>query len=225
MPRKPPTNVIEHRISLSDFERKQLKELINAQEVRGYVGSAAALMQGVSWPLLAAAALWWVGFSLDEFVDDVKDFIDSTSTKVKTWMESKGYVNYQADEIGREIEKVGIEKEETYAAMIAFYNEHPDNYNSKKGKAYRAKLTTLEKRDQILREILNDIATGKIAGYDIELHGDIQSGYFKDQYGRVGTIYEYNMQQLYESYGGEGVLDWEMDTDEDQAFTEGDTRN
>jgi len=218
MPRKPPTNVIEHRISLSDFERKQLKEFVNAQEIRAGFGSAAALMQGVSWPLLAAAALWWVGFSFDEFVDDVKDFIDSSSTKVKTWMEKKGFVNYQADEIGREIEKNEAEKQALYAESIAFYNEHPDNYNSKKGKGYRTKLTKLETRDVILREILNDIATGKISGYDLEAHGDMSSGYFKDQYGREGTIFEYNMQQLYESYGGEGVLDWEMDTDEDQEF-------
>lgn len=37
MPRAKPTQVIEHRISLSNFERKEVKQLLDAQTLNNYV--------------------------------------------------------------------------------------------------------------------------------------------------------------------------------------------
>ena len=114
MPRKPPTKVIEHRISLSDFERSRLKEYLSTQRINSTISSTGQLVGGIGVPLLGLAALWWVSFSLDELIDDIfgpGGFVDNTSDKIKTKLEKDGYVNYEADEYGREVVKIQMEME------------------------------------------------------------------------------------------------------------------
>lgn len=48
MPRRAPTQVIEHRISLSDFERKEFKQTVDAIQIRQSLDSAGKFLVGAS---------------------------------------------------------------------------------------------------------------------------------------------------------------------------------
>jgi hypothetical protein len=48
MPRRAPTQVIEHRISLSDFERKEFKQTVDTIQLRQSLDSAGKFLVGAS---------------------------------------------------------------------------------------------------------------------------------------------------------------------------------
>ncbi len=72
MPRKAPSQVIEHRISLSTFERAELRALVKSTQLNSRINAGANVAQSISFPLLGIAALVYVGFSANELVDDIK---------------------------------------------------------------------------------------------------------------------------------------------------------
>jgi len=72
MPRSKPTQTIEHRISLSDFERKELKELLDAQtkstEIQNYIdGGKGILFAG------SAFAIGYIGYLALVEIFELKD--------------------------------------------------------------------------------------------------------------------------------------------------------
>lgn len=84
MPRKAPNQVIEHRISLSNFEREQLlQQLEKNRENRLYssgISSAGAVLG-------SGALLWGIGLYFgynlfDKAKDSVQDWVDTTSTYI-----------------------------------------------------------------------------------------------------------------------------------------------
>lgn len=206
MPRKAPGQVIEHRISLSDFERKELRSLVQSTQLNQRVNAGANIAQSISFPLLGIAALVYVGFSLDEFVDDIKGFVDSSSDKLKGFMEKKGWVNYQADEIGRQIMTIRKETDALEAELMLLVNQTGPKsaWQTKRIDVIRKRLPILSKRDDILRKMLNDIVTGERKGYTA--------------YGgeRSQELHEQALQSWYESEGGTDEVDWELDTSPDQ---------
>lgn len=48
MPRRAPTQVIEHRISLSDYERKEFKQTVDAIQLRQNLDSTGRFLVGAS---------------------------------------------------------------------------------------------------------------------------------------------------------------------------------
>lgn len=84
MPRKAPNQVIEHRISLSNFEREQiLSQLEKQRENQLYasgISSAGAVLGG-------GALLWGIGLYFginiyDRAKGNIQDFVDNTSTYI-----------------------------------------------------------------------------------------------------------------------------------------------
>lgn len=79
MPRKAPTEVIEQRFSLSNFERTEFKQTLDAQQqiaqiqaVSSGVKSAAMLVGAGAVGVTAYALWWWLG-QLKNPIDLVKD--------------------------------------------------------------------------------------------------------------------------------------------------------
>lgn len=203
MPRKAPDKVIEHRISLSNFERKYLDEAMTTHQARIASNTITNLIGSISLSTLGIAALIWVGFSLDEFVEEVKGWTKKTGYAFADWLTKSGLINYTADEIGRAITETEEEKARVYGEMIAFYNAAEGNYNSAKGKAYRRELEALETREEILRKMLNDIATGNTDGL-------IKVGWVYQQTESDREATADILQEWYRSEGGEGQIDWDI---------------
>ena len=84
MPRKAPNQVIEHRISLSNFEREQLiNQLTLSRDNRLY----ASGINSVGSILGGGALLWGIGLYfglnlLDKGKDTVQNFVDRSSTYI-----------------------------------------------------------------------------------------------------------------------------------------------
>jgi len=222
MPRKPPTNVIEHRISLSDFERSRLKEYMQTQRIQSGFTSAGAILQGVSWPLLAAAALWYVSFSLDDFIDAVTGFIDNTSTKIKTKLEKEGWINYEADEYGREVVKIQNEMEDLWQEFAIVGNNQISTFNETRAKQILARMDILSKREKVLRSLIHKIAEGEIKGY--ERGFILGSDEWRDEEYRKSLSAAYEEEWL-QMYGEEiDVQDtiWDIELGEDQSIADED---
>lgn len=84
MPRKAPTQVIEHRMSLSNFERQQLEELIDsyrkdkfAENIPNYMLGVAGLGVGAAG-VVAAYSLWIFVNNLP--IDEAKSLLGNLGT-------------------------------------------------------------------------------------------------------------------------------------------------
>jgi len=202
IPRKAPTQVIEHRITLGTYERQQMETLVRRHQVNSTAHIVTSSLQSVSLPLLGVAALIYVGFSVDELVEQAKSTFDKYTNKISDWLvdpDGAGVVNYTADEIGRAIQKTEQEKAAVMEEYMAFFNS-PEfalsgGMKGARATAYRRKLESLESREQILRKMLNDIAEGGGIGYLI---------------GGSDKAQKENLQEYYESEGGQGQIDWEL---------------
>lgn len=169
MPRKAPDKVIEHRISLSNFERDRINTLIRMHKYNSASRSVTNTMGAVSLPVLAVAALIWVGFSWDDAKDKAKSFIFGIADPISDWITKSGiYFNYTADEIGRAIQLNNERKlklNEEYQEYISSYTGNPEDYDAYyyggKASFMRQKLTAYENRDKVLRQMLRDISSGE----------------------------------------------------------------
>jgi len=93
MPRKPPTEIIEHRISLSNFERKAILEQIEKNRQNGVLTAGINQVGAIAGSgILLYGLLAYFGYSLfGEAKNAITDFIDNTSTKLAdTWGEALG---------------------------------------------------------------------------------------------------------------------------------------
>ena len=87
MPRKAPKEVIEHRLTLGDYERKQLEQTVNAYQVDKVLENIPNILQGagvllVGGGLALGGYTAWVWLTGDKFISKMKngtfDFLDST---------------------------------------------------------------------------------------------------------------------------------------------------
>ena len=205
MPRKAPDKVIEHRITLGAYEREELRQVVRRYKKTSVANSVGNVLQGVGWPVLAGAALLYVGFSLDELVDDVKDTIDASSDAVVNWVEDNGLVVYTAPYIGQEIKETEEEKAKVYQQYVDDLNAGKYEFSSNTAKNVRKKLERLERREQTLRRMLDKIAKGEATAFSyvsIFDSGGVVEGTPQGQ----ATV-DRTLQEYYESEGGEGDFD------------------
>lgn len=204
MPRKAPKEIIEHRITLGNYERERINELIDTYQARSVAKSTTDLLGSISFPMLGVAALIWVGFSLDEFIEEAKGQFQSFTSKISDWLvdpDGAGIVNYTADEIGRAIIVTREEKAALYEESKTFYEQNPQGgYSSAEGKNYRRRIKALDDRERILEKMLDDITQGT---------GSVP-GYFVYGMGTSDAAQRRMLQEAYEEYGGEGQIDWEL---------------
>lgn len=204
MPRKAPDKVIEHRISLSNFERKYLDEAMTTHQARIASNTLTNLIGSISVGTLGIAALIWVGFSLDEAIEKVKGWTKKTGYAFADWLTDNGFINYTADEIGRAITETENEKARVYGESLEFYQAAEGNYSSQRGKNYRSELQALEDREVVLRRMLNKIATG-------DTDGLIEVGWVYQQTESDREATADVLQEWYRAEGGEGEIDWDID--------------
>ena len=205
MPRKAPDKVIEHRITLGAYEREELRQVIRRYKKTSVANSVGNVLQGVGWPVLAGAALLYVGFSLDELIDDVKDTIDSSSDAVVNWVEDIGLVVYTAPYIGKEIKETEEEKARIYQQYVDDLNAGKYEFSSNTAKNVRKKLERLQRREDTLGNMLDKIAKGEATAFSyvsIFDSGGVVEGTTQGQ----ATV-DRTLQEFYESEGGEGDFD------------------
>lgn len=164
MPRKPCDNVSEYRITLGDFERKKIQEIITTQQANVAVDGVTAVAQAVGTAIgglgvyaLGAAALLYVGFSFDETVDNI-------STRFSTWLEKSGFVNYHADEYGRELVKVYAELQTLNDEAQTLDSSNP--VDLKRHQQIMTRVALLTKRQDVLEALIRAIAEGDESGWN-----------------------------------------------------------
>jgi len=169
MPRKAPKEVIEHRITLGNYEREQLQEIVKSHQRNNIVRNVNNSLQSLSFPLLAVAGLIYVGFSADEIIEDAKNLYNRVIDAGSDWAIKNLNIDYTADNIGREIEKVTQEKAELLGVMGANVQKYCDSNSPEFSRARCAGIQqqsrSLERRETILRNMLNDIVEGKERGW------------------------------------------------------------
>lgn len=205
MPRKAPDKVIEHRITLGSYERAELREVVKRYKTTSVASSVGNVLQGIGWPVLAGAALLYVGFSLDDLIEDTKGFIDSTSDGVVNWVEDNGLVVYTAPKIGEEIKQTEEKKAAIYEQYVNDLNSGKYTYSSQEAKRVRKKLERLETREQTLRRMLDKIAKGEASEFSLVTFFD--SGGVVAGTTQGDATVDRTLQEFYEQEGGVGEFD------------------
>lgn len=172
MPRKAPDKVIEHRISLSNYERDRVDQLLRLHRNNSITRNVTNGVGVVGLPMLGVAALIWAGFSLTDLVDRTKTWAQKVADPISDYLTQSGlFFNYTADEIGRAIQENEDRKmklAEEYQEWLQDGPNDGDKYDeyfySGKGEMYRQKLQAYTDREVVLRKMLNDISTGKNTG-------------------------------------------------------------
>jgi hypothetical protein len=207
MPRKSPTQVIEHRLTLGNYERTKIDESIAIAKRRTVSHTVTNALNSISWPMLGIAALFYAGATIDDVIGGAKNLFDRTTNYISDKIVNSRLWNYTSDEIGREIEKVTNEKAQTYSDWQA-YMAGGGGFDDATSRGYKQKLKALENRDRILRKMLDDIATGN----------NTEIGWLSNL--RTVKEQEQFLQEQYENYGGEGTLDWEINREDNRIYDE-----
>lgn len=100
MPRKAPDKVIEHRISLSNFERTQLIEQIEKQRENALYKAGVSQIGAIAG---SGVLLWGIGAYLgyglfSTAYDRVSDIVNSTSSSLADFLNPAGVGNYSDNE-------------------------------------------------------------------------------------------------------------------------------
>jgi hypothetical protein len=81
MPRKAPKEVVEHRITFGDFERKELKDMINSYQQDKVLENVPNIMLGTAG-LVVAGTLAAVGYAVYYWLDSVPSIIESVKNRL-----------------------------------------------------------------------------------------------------------------------------------------------
>ena len=123
MPRKAPDVVQEVRVTFGNAERKLIKDSSSKLAWSGVAKGVGSAVGGIGIAGAAIAALIYVGFNID-------DFIDNRSTRIVTWLEKKGYVVYWAPVYGMKLKEAEDE-------LAALGREIPRSHEVRLGTAVR----------------------------------------------------------------------------------------
>jgi len=103
MPRKAPDKVIEHRISLSNFERTQILEQIEKNRENGLIKSGINQIGGIAGSgvlLYAVGAYFGIGI-FSSVYDSVTGWINNTTSSLADFLNPAGVGNYSDEEAFR----------------------------------------------------------------------------------------------------------------------------
>lgn len=103
MPRKAPDKVIEHRISLSNFERTQILEQIEKNRENALIKSGINQIGGIAGSgvlLYAVGAYFGVGI-FSSVYNKVADVVNTASYNLADFLNPAGVGNYTDEEAGR----------------------------------------------------------------------------------------------------------------------------
>lgn len=140
MPRKAPTQVIEHRLSLSDYERKHLtettKELIAAQRLNAYsraAGGGGVALVGVG--LVIGAVMFGLGYTGSSVADYARSSKRKTEEFLQHAISTGGY-------------------EEHYDRLIAEVDAEIETVNAQLGDnpSPSSRTALIKRRDSLYRE-------------------------------------------------------------------------
>lgn len=194
MPRKPCESVQEFRITLGDFERKKVNEILALKQQNDIIDGVTATTQAVATAVgglgvagLAWAALIYVGYSFEEIVDDLSDYATD-------FFERSGVVNYTADDYGRELVKVEAELQLLFQANQELGNTDPMTPRVlKQIETNTKKAAKLVKKQDALRGLIDAIAAGDVSGYSFSPA--------TGPYGHMNYINEEYRAWYYSTYG------------------------
>jgi hypothetical protein len=178
IPRKPTDSVQEFRITLGDYERKKLEEILTTQKsnvvidgVTATLGAAGTAVGGLGVWGLALAALIWAGWDLD-------DSIDKWSSKLTDYLSTTGFTNYTADEYGRQALKISAQLDEAMLAFQSIQTEMRETgFNptlQRRAMLLQTKVADLVKQRERLEAIIAAIADGSrdVAGWVFSYNED-----------------------------------------------------
>jgi len=103
MPRKSPDQVIEHRISLSNFERTKLLEQIEKSREISLINSGINQIGGIAGSgvlLYAVGAYFGIGLFSTTY-DKIRDVVNSTSSIFADFLNPAGVGNYSDEDAAR----------------------------------------------------------------------------------------------------------------------------
>jgi len=184
MPRKAPSQVIEHRISLSNFEREQLiNQLTLSRDNRLY----ASGINSVGSILGGGALLWGIGLYfgfnlLDKGKDTVQNFVDRSSTYISDILtevtggltpREQEFFRKAFDKLDEEIRKLNRQEtldDSAIAGTVALMRQGDLSYDEGKAILDQVKLSqeqTAETRAQIVgaRARLRQLQTNADKGW------------------------------------------------------------
>lgn len=225
MPRKAPDKVIEHRISLSNFERQtintwRIENQATAKErnTTERINSVSSAVGNFGLIFAAGVFAYWAGMNLF-------DLADNTSQRIVTYLDKNRRVNYTADEIGREIIKVQEEQGRLFEELKIVGNPNLTTFDRKRADAIHARLRVLSPRLEVLRQWLDDIVTGQNVGYDADWFGIIGDDVRDEAFAsRLQAEYEAYMREMFPDVDPQ-ELSWEVqsgrsDTSEETVAAE-----
>ena len=164
MPRKAPKEVIEHRITLGDYERKEIKETLDSISYRNYLAPlqspvvSVALLGGGAYFGLAYAFDWWPfkrePWSWDKFTPQIfKDFQEAKANcQLAAWF-TADYENRKVPEFNQRI-----------ANAQAWLEANKDN-DSIWATMQRKTFQTIVDNEEQLRANMEEAWLERLAGY------------------------------------------------------------
>jgi len=158
MPRKPVDQVIEHRLSLSDFERSQIKEAVTTQQaniaidgVTATLNAAGTAMAGAGGLLAAIVFMTWKGPTIlatitdktNGILDDIVDtFLPGTPIEHRRYAqdlakrrgviakEEAAYCSFNSGKYDEtRCSQVQVQKDQYFADRAAFHKMLMETYD------------------------------------------------------------------------------------------------
>ena len=167
MPRKAPNQVVEHRISFSNFERQQIIEQLEKQRDNQLLTSG---IQGAGSIIGSGALLWGIGLYfgynlVSKAKENIQDFVDSSSTYIADILtevtggltaDEREFFRKAFDSLDEEIRKLNRQEElddSAIAGTVALMRQGDLTYEEGKAildKVAESQAETAEIRAQIV---------------------------------------------------------------------------
>lgn len=167
MPRKAPNQVVEHRISFSNFERQQIIEQLEKQRDNQLLTSG---IQGAGSIIGSGALLWGIGLYfgynlVSKAKENIQDFVDNSSTYIADILtevtggltaDEREFFRKAFDSLDEEIRKLNRQEElddSAIAGTVALMRQGDLTYDEGKAildKVAESQAETAEIRAQIV---------------------------------------------------------------------------
>jgi len=176
LPRRKSDSVVTHRIELGSFERERAEEYLSAQLVSktavGILSAASGLVGGAGVLLVGWAAMEYIGIPL---ADEAKTWYDKITNSMSTFVADAvasrpGSLSEQTKEWGDELIKLQANAAFYHSEMPLYCDSSKDAFNKHRCNQLQTNLMKNIDRQEVLRVLIDDVATGKTMWWDIPLH-------------------------------------------------------